>query len=106
MSAVSPAISRSVSLFEILRVFLRFSRFFEILRDFRYFSFLFSSSKVKNHICILWNPNICFNNNNNLTEGLNGTNRIESGTLDLICFLWVICPYCDDDIKNEMLENI
>ena len=51
--AVSPAISRSVFLFEILRVFLRFSRFYKIL---------FLSSKVKNHICILWNPNICFNN--------------------------------------------
>ena len=46
--------------------FSRFSRFFEILQDFRYFSFLFLSSRVKNHICILWNPNICFNNNNNL----------------------------------------
>ena len=65
LSAVSPVISRCVFLFEILRIFWEFSRFFEILRDFRYFSFLFLSSRVRNYICILWNPNICFNNNNN-----------------------------------------
>ena len=65
LSAVSPVISRCVFLFEILRIFWEFSRFFEILRDFRYFSFLFLSSRVRNYICILWNPNIYFNNNNN-----------------------------------------
>ena len=37
--------------------------FFEILGDFRYVSFLFLSYRVKKHICILWNPNICFKNN-------------------------------------------
>ena len=52
---VLPAISRSLFLLEILRVFSRFSRFF---------IFILSSS-VKNRICILWNSNIFFNNNNN-----------------------------------------
>ena len=36
-----------------------FSRFWEILDV----SFLFLSYRVKKRICILWNPNICFNNN-------------------------------------------
>ena len=59
LSAVSSAINQCVFLFEILRVFLLIEIYF-----FRYFSCLFLSSRVKNHICILWNPNPCFNNNN------------------------------------------
>ena len=76
LSAVSPAISRSVFLFEILRVL---TIFFEIVQDFRYFSFSFLSSSFKNHICILWNPNICFinnnNNNNNNNDGDDNNNN-------------------------------
>ena len=55
--------------------FSRFLRFFEILQDFRYFSFLFLSCRVKNHICILWNPNICFHNNNNNSNNNNNNNN-------------------------------
>ena len=58
LSAVSPANSR-------------FAFFFEIFREFRYVSFLFLSSRLKNHICVLWNPNISFNNNNNINNNNN-----------------------------------
>ena len=47
----------------------------EILRDFRYFLSLFLSSRVTNDICILWNPNICFNNNNNNNNDNNNDNN-------------------------------
>ena len=60
LSAISPAMSRCVFLFEILRVFF-INRNIYI---FRYFSFSFLRSTVKNHIYILQNPNICFNSNN------------------------------------------
>ena len=42
--------------------FTTFLRFYEILDIFH---FILLSSRLKNHICILSNPNICFNNNNN-----------------------------------------
>ena len=38
---------------------------FSFINRNTYFLFLFLSSRVKKHICILWNPNISFNNNNN-----------------------------------------
>ena len=63
LAAVSPAISQCVFLFEILRVFFINSNIYIYI--YTYFSFLFLNFRVKNHICFLWNPNICFNNNNN-----------------------------------------
>ena len=58
--------------------FQDFWDFFEVLGDFRYVSCLFLSYSVKNHICILWNPNICFNNiknNNNDNNNNNNNNK-------------------------------
>ena len=87
LSAVSPAISRCVFLFDILRVFSKFSRFFEILQDFTYSSFLLLSSRVKNHICILWNPSICFNNNNNNNKN-NNKYLFQTSCGDIYLFLF------------------
>ena len=52
------------------RDFRDFSRFYEILNIFKFY---FLSSRVKNHICILWYQNMCFSNNNNNN---NNNNRI------------------------------
>ena len=88
--------------------FRDFTSFFEIVRDFRHFSFLFLSSWVKNHICILWNPNICFNNNNNIYfSGLLLYRCIWSSTVLRIrmCLVEVVFQRCSVKTSSEIFRK-